>query len=406
MPQDNQRHILLCVAGLTSQIVTETLYVLTQQRGERIDEIRVITTLGGRDKIMTGIVNGRGRPEESLLHADCGQFFSFCRDFGLDPKSIKFEEKSIALLGTRDGITLPDIRTPAENELAGDQICEIVRELTSSPGTRLHASAAGGRKTMSIYLTAAMQLFGRAHDTLSHVLVSEEFETTQPQFFYKPPVPRELMVRDRVTGKETLVSTDQAEIYLAEIPFIRLRGVMSEWLKKKDRLQYGDYVRRAQEDLQLLELANDVHIMLREKRVLIASRSVKLAEREFFVYALYAWFRKNGRGDSGFVDPEEIRREDFEAVFRMITSAKGKERGLEDWDLVPRYKFLGTLVSQAASERTVDRDDLKQSFREIIAKIKKRFDEAALPERYLVSARERGSSRYGLTVEPDRIIWS
>jgi len=80
-----EKHILLCVAGMTPQIITETLYALTQERGERIDEIRVITTLDGRDKIM----HGKGVPEESLLDPSAGQFYNFCRDFQIDPRSIK-----------------------------------------------------------------------------------------------------------------------------------------------------------------------------------------------------------------------------------------------------------------------------------------------------------------------------
>jgi len=82
---------------------------------------------------------------------------------------------------------LPDIRSVEDNTFAANQICEIVRELSLTSHTSLHASAAGGRKTMSIYLTAAMQLFGRAQDRLSHVLVSEDFET-HPDFFYIPPI--------------------------------------------------------------------------------------------------------------------------------------------------------------------------------------------------------------------------
>src|SRR5262249_27495845 len=162
--------------------------------GERVDEIRVLTTLGGRDKIMSGVAGGRGRPEESLLHPQAGQFFNFCRDYQITPTAIKFDETSITLLRTPDGRSLADIRTPEENEYAGDQICKIVCELGKDPNVRLHASAAGGRKTMSIYLTAAMQLFGRAQDTLSHVLVNEEFET-HPDFFYIPPTPRLLQTR-------------------------------------------------------------------------------------------------------------------------------------------------------------------------------------------------------------------
>ena len=44
----NKKQILLCAAGMTPQIVTETLWALTQERGERIDEIRVMTTLAGK----------------------------------------------------------------------------------------------------------------------------------------------------------------------------------------------------------------------------------------------------------------------------------------------------------------------------------------------------------------------
>jgi CRISPR-associated protein (TIGR02584 family) len=168
----NLRHILLCVAGKTPQIITETLYALIVEGGERVDQIQVITTLGGRNRLL-----------KDLLDPQTGKFFEFCRDYGVDPASIQFDETTIALLRTPDGRTMQDIRTPEENEYAGDQICEIVRGLAADSNVRIHASAAGGRKTMSIYLTAAMQLFGRAQDALSHVLVNEEFETHEDRNF-------------------------------------------------------------------------------------------------------------------------------------------------------------------------------------------------------------------------------
>lgn len=388
------RHILLCLAGMTPQIITESLYAITQELKQRVDEIRVITTLEGRNKVLA-----------DLLDRQKGQFYAFCRDYGIAAGTIKFDEETITILRKPDGSNLSDIRDVEENICAGDQICEIVRELAKDPDTSIHASAAGGRKTMSIYLTAAMQLFGREQDRLSHVLVSEDFETHR-DFYYIPPEPRQLVVINRAAGTSREVSTASSRIYLADIPFIRLRGVMSDWLKRGG-LRYSDYVQRAREDLHLLEYANDVRLVLRDRRILIANRSVKLAEREFFVYVLYAHYRKTGKGEEGFVDPEEIRPEDLEAVFRMITSAKGKEWGLQDCDLVPRFRFLVNIASQIKSSVAKDRDDLKQSFREIMAKIKKKFDRAGLPDRYLLdSSAERGSSRYGLAVEPERILWS
>src|SRR5262245_25422180 len=126
------RNILLCVAGLTPQIITETLYALTQ-RGERVDEIRVITTLAGQDRLLNTLLAPKHSP-----------YRAFCHDYGIDPASIRFDHTSIATVQTTDGRALDDIRLKAENERTADRICEIVRELTRQEGTRIHASAAGG----------------------------------------------------------------------------------------------------------------------------------------------------------------------------------------------------------------------------------------------------------------------
>ena len=384
---DPHRHILLCVAGLTPQIITETLYALIQERGERVDEIRVITTMAGREKL------------KEVLLGEKGKLAEFYRDYQIDPAGIRFDENNIALLRTPDGRMLTDIRTPEENEYAGDQICEIVRELAKDPQTRIHASAAGGRKTMSIYLTAAMQLFGRAQDTLSHVLVSEEFELRVPDFFYIPPNPRMLRTRD---GRE--ISTEHAKIYLAEIPFIRLQGVMWDRLHRSDR-GYNQMVHQTQDDLSLLESSHDLIIDLRRSKVAVANRSIKLPVREFFVYTLFARLRKQKDGEEGFVAFDEISRRDLDAVFRQITCAKGLERPLEDYELLPRYDFLGNL-SGLISGKSSDPEAVSRTFLEVISKIKGRFERAGRLDRYLIARRgERGSSRYGLEVTPDRILF-
>src|SRR5438270_11709487 len=122
----NKKHILLFVAGGTPQIITETLWALTK-RGERVDEIQVITTLDGRDKILTGKINGRGSAEESLLDPQEGQFYKFLRDFP-EMGEIKFDENCLYLLTERetgvpsprdsDSIRLRDILTDADNERA------------------------------------------------------------------------------------------------------------------------------------------------------------------------------------------------------------------------------------------------------------------------------------------------
>jgi len=390
----DKRHILLCVAGMTPQIITETLYVLTQKRCERVDEIRVITTIDGRNKIL-----------KSLLDEDDGKFVKFCHDFDIEHDSIKFDETTIALLRTPDGLTLADIREPKENEFAGNQICQIVEALTKDPNTRIHASAAGGRKTMSIYLTAAMQLFGRPQDTLSHVLVNEDFESTQlePEFYYPPPTPRTLV--NKRTGKE--ISTADAKIYLADIPFIRLRGVLENWLQKGGP-DYGDYVLQAQEELRLIETANDLQIIRPKRIIILAGQPITLPKRQFFFYVLFAEMRQQKRGlkKDGFITPGEITIDDVSKVFRHITGIDESEPP-ENFDSVTGYDFMEKIVKWVKEDFVAP--DFQQDFLEVKAKIKnkigKHFTNESLCERFAIASEgEKPETRYGLKIAPDRIF--
>jgi hypothetical protein len=298
---------------------------------------------------------------------------------------------------------LEDIRSVEDNEIAANQICEIVRELTAEPSTRIHASAAGGRKTMSIYLTAAMQLFGRAHDQLSHVLVSEDFET-RPDFFYKPPTASELEVKDRQGNIIKRISTDAAEIHLADIPFIRLRGLISEWTQDKGR-SYGELVLRAQDDLDFLESDYEVNLNPRDYSISVKTRSATLTPREFFVYALFAHFRQRNSGDNGFVSLDQITVDDLDMTFHYVTAARGEDTTIEESGSYPGFDFLLVWVAQIRSNKEKDRKDIKTDFIQIFARISGKLDEVGLPASYLIyNAGPRGSARYGLKVPAEKII--
>lgn len=387
------RNILLCVAGLTPQIITEVLYALTQQRGERVDEIRVITTLPGQGKLL-----------ECLLDPREGKFFAFCRDYGIDPASVRFDHTSITAVQTADGRTLDDIRLKEENERTADRICEIVRELTKQEDVRIHASAAGGRKTMGIFLASAMQLFGRGQDVLSHVLVNEPFEN-HPDFYYIPPQHITLEVKDRQGNVIDHVSTADARIELADIPFVRLRGVMRGWL---DDLPsgYGEIVRKTQEELDVQDAAHELRLACDKKTVTLLNRTAKLTERQFFFYLLFARARKLGSGEAGFLRPMEITYEDLDGTFRIISKTRGRklERGIEHWEDFPRFDFLPGLIRDVERQ---DLESLQKTLIEVVAKIKQRMEAAKLPEHcWLGPKGQRGDLRYGLRVPPERIHWS
>ena len=206
------RRVLLAVAGLSPQVITETVYALAQRGTTELPtEIRVLTTAAGADRVRL-----------TLLSQRPGWFARLRRDCALP--AIAFDESCIHLVRDHRGRPLPDIRTPGENDHLADQVTSLIRDLTADPKLQLHVSLAGGRKTMGFYAGYALSLYGRPQDRLSHVLVTPPFES-HPNFFY--PAPRARIIYG--PGHQPL-DASRAQVTLAEIPFVRLREGMSREL--------------------------------------------------------------------------------------------------------------------------------------------------------------------------------
>lgn len=207
-----QRKILLLVSGMSPQIITETLYALTQATTPWVpDEIHLITTLQGRDNAVLQLLQDRKR------------FAQFLSDYKIT-HPIHFNESTIHLIRDHTGQPLADLRTPEDNEAAADTICDIVRRFTLDEASELHVSLAGGRKTMGFYAGYALSLFGRPQDSLSHVLVSEHYESNR-DFFYPTPTTQVIFDRDNKP-----LDTSKAQVWLASIPFVRLRSGLPKTL--------------------------------------------------------------------------------------------------------------------------------------------------------------------------------
>jgi CRISPR-associated protein (TIGR02584 family) len=207
--------ILLCVTGLSPQIVTETLYALAIQQQWLPDRVLLITT-----------EEGARRARLALLSEAPGWFHRLLADYRLPP--IRFSDADILVLKDAQNQPLADIRTPEDNQRAADFIVETLRQLTADASNQLHVSIAGGRKTMGFYLGYALTLFGRNQDQLSHVLVSEPFESSR-DFFYPTPYSKVMETRDKAWG-----DARDAEITLANIPFVSLRHGMTDAILQGD----------------------------------------------------------------------------------------------------------------------------------------------------------------------------
>lgn len=200
---NDTKNVLLATIGMSSQVVTETLYAIHRENKPWPDEIFLITTSAGKKKTLTlGF--------EQHLQRLCSE---------IQRPLPAFAESHILVTPGADGTDVEDARSLEDHEALANFIMTEVRNRTADANTSLHASLAGGRKTMTFYIGYAMSLFGRQQDTLSHVLVSDGYEGN-PKFWFPTQTEKHRHFNDK-EGNPLDAST--AEVTLAPIPFIRHR---------------------------------------------------------------------------------------------------------------------------------------------------------------------------------------
>jgi len=277
---DAPRRILLAVTGMTPQVVTETLYgLMREDPGLLPHELHLLTTSEGAE-----------RARLALLSEQPGWFQRFLTDYRLP--AITFDASHIHVLKDADGRPMTDIRSALDNNLAADQVAELVRRFTAQAQTQLHVSLAGGRKTLGFFAGYALSLWGRDGDRLTHVLVSDPYESSW-DFFY--PTPYERII---ATRSNTLVDCAQAEVTLAEIPFVRLRhGLPSALLI--GQAGFSQAVAAAQANLGPPRLLLDLGARVTEA----AGQRIDLAPADL---AFLAWFaRQAAAGRPGLACPKD-----------------------------------------------------------------------------------------------------
>ena len=266
LPSVSSLHVLLSVVGLTPQTITETLYAYYRVCSPPIPITRIfaLTTRRGLRVI-----------SESLL-GSTGQIERLRHDYNLPP--IQFDESHIHVFTSVDGEELEDIVTAADNEAVANQIFDFVRRLTADANLCLHASIAGGRKTMGVYLGLALQFYGRPGDTLSHVLVNPALESN-PQFFY--PRPNQPTVR---SNDGRLIP---ARVELAEIPLLQMREKIP-FLNTHSEASYTDLIAIAQQEYDWLQAIHPVVISCTMRSLSIDKVTIKLPPLEFALYLYFA----------------------------------------------------------------------------------------------------------------------
>ncbi|HRP95572.1 MAG TPA: CRISPR-associated ring nuclease Csm6 [Rhodocyclaceae bacterium] len=367
-PTDYPRRILLAVTGLSPQVVTETLYALAVANDAPFvpTEIHLITTSEGAERARLALLSDRP-----------GWFHRLRHDYGLP--EIAFDANAIHILRDATGRPLADIRSPADNLACADFIAEAVRNLSADPDAALHVSLAGGRKTMGFFLGYALSLFGRPQDRLSHVLVSEPFESSW-DFFY--PTPYESIIE--TIGKK-LVDARDARLSLAEIPFVSLRhGLPTALLDGSTGFEAAVSAARATLGPARLELD------LAARQVRAAGRSFHLPPAELALLAVFA--RREREGEPPLPAPH-----------KDIPDPAWAERYLRELRII-----VGPFGDIEATERALrggmDGGFFSSRLSKLRRALKRQLGPAAAP--YLIDDGGRRPHRYRLALPADAVAMS
>jgi CRISPR-associated protein (TIGR02584 family) len=322
---------------------------------------------------------GASRAELTLLDEEKGHFRRFCGDYGLTGL-IRFERDHIHVI--RDALDRPlrDIATEQDSHAVGDFIADKIKHFTEQSDSSLHVSIAGGRKTMGFYAGYALSLFGRPQDRLSHVIVSDPFESTQ-EFYYPPPKPQVIFTRD-----QRPVRTDEASIMLAEIPFVRLRDGIPRMLRQ-GKASFGEVVESAQRNL----IPTQVVLLPSKGSIRVGDTEVRLEPRQF---AFYGWLAERRMAGAPPLRIAEAGADGFVDAYSRVLRAMGRDEFTVD-DLCERFE----------GQARLDRKLVHELCSRINGKLEDLLGPSARYVHGILVTGERGDSEYSLAVPADRINW-
>lgn len=258
------KNILICVSGLTPQIITETLFCLTMQKNVIIDELHIITTSRGRNVILG--LDELNRREKDPIPPLRDEIEKMCKKY----KKIKPPVYGInnIIVASELSIELSDIRSDMDNKIFPNKVCEVINDKSNDRENILHCSISGGRKSMSVDMAFALSLFGRENDKLWHVLThaDNEFQGFFPEN-----------------------KAQEKDLELAELPYVKLRSIIAKETENKNfsRMSYTDIVDFTQKELKK-KSADKLYISISRREMWYGNNvRIKLIPKQIEIYRYF-----------------------------------------------------------------------------------------------------------------------
>lgn len=400
-----RRLVLVASLGVSPAVITETAWALLNPDALADPANRGHPRMAPAEVILLG--TAPREPGQDLRAAALeARLAALARQYGAPAP----ERVELRTPDGPDGRPLADLRSAADNAAFADLATRTLAEVTARPETRLHLSLAGGRKTMSSYLQAAMMLLGREGDEMSHVLVEPEALTRCPDFWW--PDQPEAEVAERGGARHSARAAD-VRLDLVRIPFLPLGIVGGDWSPPAG-LSYVDLLRWQAEAREAPELVLDRG----REELAFGPHAVQLSRRDFALFATFAIARVqawpgagpegSGDGHAGWI-PHESFYDPASPALRSLRALL--DRRDPAGDLIAKVEAHAGAPSEAR-RRSLARE-MRNAVSSALAQLRAALEQGlpnpwlraeALPRRMPPGTRPgREPVRHGLPIAPGRI---
>lgn len=391
--------VLVTTIGTSPSVLTSTIWALAHHENMLPHRIKVLTTRLGYERLVQQVFSpspdfGGHTVWESLCRNLEATGYDLTGRLEFAPTAAYLRVFSATSPGERSPHDLDDITSQAENEQVADAMLETLRSVMNDD-TRIVASIAGGRKTVSALFYACVSLIGRSEDRIIHVVVNEPFDRAdlKPSFFF----PTQKCAR-LVGGDGRTVKARDAKVSVIDVPFVPLANLFPRELGRTPG-RFSALVSEYREAGQRQSLGPVRLAVHRSKlEIVVNSISVALAPREQLLAVFLA--EQVCNGNSAFAKLEQALGPMKECFFRLVAEAPRKN--WSDW----RSELSRNWGKAWGSIDTIEkRGDISTDIRRALSSLGKKLRAAGPPVAILAAALpQRGHFALNLAKEQVQLL--